>query len=112
LVGLVAGLEGNMRKIRLELDALRVETFDTGAGTWDRGTVHGRNPTFDCGPYPPPEDSVYVCPVPTAAATCNQFTCAYTCGYTCSCGCTRTYEGWTCTCPEPEPGTWDINLCP
>jgi len=60
----------------------------------------------------PPEDSVYVCPVPTAAATCNQFTCAYTCGNTCSCGCTQTYGGWTCTCPDPEPDTWDINVCP
>jgi hypothetical protein len=102
-----------MRKIRLELDALQVETFDTGAGTLNRGTIHGRNHTFeiDCGD-PPPEDSVYVCPVPTAAATCNQLTCAYTCGNTCSCGCTRTYGGWTCTCPDPEPETWDINVCP
>jgi len=100
-----------MGKIRLELDALRVETFDTGAGTWDRGTVHGRNHTFEIGCGEPlPEDSVYVCPVPTAPATCNQFTCGYTCG-----GCPQpTYAGWTCTCtePEPEPDTWDINVCP
>jgi len=99
-----------MRKIRLELDALRVETFDTGAGTWNRGTVHGRNDTFEigCGELPPPEDSVNVCP--TGAATCSQFTCAYTCG--CGGGGTRTYEGWTCTCPYTEPETGDINLCP
>src|SRR5687768_8312180 len=101
-----------MRKIRLELDALQVETFDTGAGTWNRGTVHGRHHTFEigCGEQPP-EDSINVCPVPTAAQTCNQFTCDYTCGYTCSCGCTRTYEGWTCTCPH-ELQTVDVNVCP
>jgi hypothetical protein len=94
-----------MRKIRLELDTLRVETFDTGAGTLNRGTVHGRNHTFeiDCGENPPPEDSVFVCP--TAEATCNQSTCGYTCDHTCSCGCPGTYGGWTYTCPNLEPVT-------
>lgn len=101
-----------MRKIRLELDALQVDTFDTGAGTWSRGTVQGRHHTFEygCG-EPPPDDSLDVCPVPTAAATCNQFTCAYTCGDTCNCGGTRTYGGWTCTCPDVAPDTGFIE-CP
>lgn len=101
-----------MRKIRLELDALRVESFATDGGARGHGTVHGRNTMWGGAcEEPPPEDSIYVCPVPTAQATCNQFTCDYTCGNTCSCGCTRTYGGWTCTCPDPEPPTLDINVC-
>ncbi len=103
-----------MRKIRLELDALHVETFDTGAGMWKGGTVQGRHHTFeyDCG-EPMPEDSIWVCPGPTDAATCNRFTCDWTCGNTCSCGCSYTcVGGYTCACPGTEPATGDINLCP
>lgn len=101
-----------MRKIRLELDALRVETFDTGAGPGERGTVHGRHHTFEVGCGDPFEDSIDYCPVPTAQASCG-----YTCGNTCSCGCNQTRYAWTCdpyesTCTEPDTGTIDINVCP
>jgi hypothetical protein len=34
-----------MRKLRLEIDELRVETFDTDARGDGRGTVHGRSGT-------------------------------------------------------------------
>lgn len=104
-----------MRKIRLDVDALRVESFDTGAGWPARGTVHGRHHTWEAGcGEPPPEDSIFVCPAPTAALTCANTcgTCDVTCGSTCGCG--GTYGAVTCNayqCTEPDPGTVDINVC-
>jgi hypothetical protein len=83
-----------MRKLKLEMDELRVETFEAGfAG--GRGTVAGRGGTSDdfhpCEPVEP-EDSINYCgPPPTSPATCGWTAC-----YTCSCGCTRTQAGWTC----------------
>jgi hypothetical protein len=39
-----------MRKVRLDLDALAVESFETDGGTTKRkGTVHGHAPTLDLG---------------------------------------------------------------
>lgn len=99
-----------MKKIRLEMDALRVESFDTGAGRSARGTVHARQ-TRDayCPELPPPDDSINVCPPPTGAPSCAG-TCGSTCGSTC--GCAQTFGAWTCvgsTCPDPA--TADIELC-
>lgn len=86
-----------MRKLRLQIEELKVETFDAGGGQ-ERGTVRGRlysdwfNP---CDPEPV-DDSINYCG--TAPATCGAgFTCDYTCGNTCSCGCTGTCPArWTC----------------
>ena len=36
-----------MAKIRLDIDALRVETFDTIVGEQAQGTVHGRSGDLD-----------------------------------------------------------------
>ena len=42
-----------MKKIRLDLDALRVDTFATGGAVSERGTVHGRAVTeFVCSWLP------------------------------------------------------------
>jgi hypothetical protein len=40
-----------MGKLKLDLDTLRVETFDTAARTEERGTVRGAEHTYDadCG---------------------------------------------------------------
>lgn len=90
-----------MRRLKLEMDALQVESFDVAHRAGARGTVRGREYTqvpweCDSEPY---EDSINYCaPPPT-----SMFSCAYTCGNSCSCGCTRTQGGYTCTCPdEPE----------
>jgi hypothetical protein len=37
-----------MRKLRLNVDALRVESFEAGSNARDRGTVHGFAPPTDC----------------------------------------------------------------
>ena len=88
-----------MKKLKLEIDALRVESFDAGSGA-GRGTVEGRNWTADscypCEPIPP-DDSIDYCstvaPYPTCAATqCGS--CHNTCAGTC--GCAGTRYGWTC----------------
>ncbi|HEU0052708.1 MAG TPA: hypothetical protein VFQ39_06010 [Longimicrobium sp.] len=87
-----------MRKLRLDPEALKVESFAAGGGD-GRGTVRGNNVTWDsCDPCYPiePEDSINVCPpAPTQGSTC-QGTCGGTCQATCSCGCWNTRAGWTC----------------
>lgn len=82
-----------MRKLKLEIDELRVESFDAGGGD-GRGTVAGHNPTADsCEPCEVlPEDSINYCA--TMGATCAATQCG-SC-YTCSCGCWNTRVGWTC----------------
>jgi len=36
-----------MKKLRLEIDEIRVETFEVAEEMLERGTVHGRQPTVD-----------------------------------------------------------------
>jgi hypothetical protein len=56
-----------MRKIKLDLDALRIDSFATGGGAAERGTVHGRAVTeFVCSWLPS-------CP---GQPTCGAKTCA------------------------------------
>jgi hypothetical protein len=56
-----------MKKLRLELDSLKVDTFAAGAGDPERGTVQGRAATeFVCSWLP-------TCP---NQPTCGQKTCA------------------------------------
>lgn len=94
-----------MKKLRLDLDALRVDTFEAGDAR-GRGTVRGRGGLSDYFPCEtePYDDSINYCsPVPTAAATCN-YTCGNTCGGTCGCGATQ--NQWSCNhviCTQTEP---------
>ncbi|MBV9109420.1 MAG: hypothetical protein JO306_08450 [Gemmatimonadetes bacterium] len=93
-----------MKKLKLEIEELQVETFGTGSGE-GRGTVRGRGYTDLCGTEPF-DDSINYCG--SAATACGQFSCAYTCGNTCSCGCGGTGWGqYTCNgpnggCTEPD----------
>jgi hypothetical protein len=72
-----------MSKIRLDLNALRVETFDPRPGdSRDRGTVLGHSGAYDTGE---------ACPDFTAdfnAFSCNILSCRVTCHLSCggSCG--------------------------
>jgi hypothetical protein len=86
-----------MRKLKLDAEALRVETFVPAEGVRESGTVRGHATWDTCIDAPcEPDLSIDPCgPAPTAAVTCG-----YTCGNTCSCGCTRTQGGYTCTCPD------------
>lgn len=70
-----------MRKLRLELDALRVETFDTMSPGGARGTVNGRvysepgntcaDSCNECHPnYTPGNSDPY---------SCADFSCVYSC---------------------------------
>jgi hypothetical protein len=85
--------ENFMGKLRLHLDDLAVETFDTERARMERGTVVGREYT---------EDGNYTCP---GYATCAGFTCAacsFTCPVSCNGTCTLCTEGWTCYGCPPE----------
>ena len=89
-----------MRRLKLEIDELQVESFAVERPGEARGTVRGREYTlnpWECDSEPVDDSINYCSPAPTSL-----FSCAYTCGNTCSCGCTRTQGGYTCTCPD-EP---------
>lgn len=71
-----------MRKLRLKLDALRIESFTTDANPLRRGTVQGQSGTYtgdDTYCTTLSEDPSYRidrCGNPTAEATCS-----VSCGY-------------------------------
>lgn len=48
-------MRSNGKKLRLHVEELEVEAFETAAGAVERGTVHGRSNTVDPG---------YSCPSP------------------------------------------------
>ena len=95
-----------MSKVRLNLDALRVESFDTSssASRASRGTVHARGVVAE--PYSQQCASYPNCPSPlcvdTPLASCDG-SCAWTCGASCNGTCNSCM---TCnTCQESCNGT-------
>ena len=80
-----------MKKLRLDLDDLAVESFDTTQAQREKGTVFGEQCTCQtactCPGCPTCYDSCNGTCGDTCAASCNG-TCDYSCGGTC-------YE-WTC----------------
>jgi hypothetical protein len=95
-----------MNKLRLTLDDLRIESFDTTAAAGEKGTVAAQEdctcmsacPTFcpvSCPGLPTCADT---CPE-TCSETCDDFTCWETCGLSCG----GTCRDFSCRCPlEPE----------
>jgi hypothetical protein len=67
-----------MQKLRLSLEALRVESFATDANSLWRGTVQGRSALTDTRNC----ECTYItiCSAETDD-TCDQHTCAPSCGY-------------------------------
>lgn len=80
-----------MKKLRLNLEALQVESFDTASEAAARGTVHGRDRLDDAviGPQTTEDDSN--CPIQ-------------------SCGCSEPGQRFTeCDCETTapaDPGGW------
>ena len=70
-----------MRKLKLELDELSVESFDTAKQKEERGTVHGRDLTECCSGA-----DGFTCYL-SCGGTCD--TCAASCD-TCDSGCYET----------------------
>lgn len=88
-----------MRKTRLELDSLVVESFDTAPVGVVRGTVHGQQFQVAIGGVVPGQYDTYPnCPSPlcvdTPLASCDG-SCAPSCGASCNGTCA------SCGCPEP-----------
>ena len=99
-----------MKKLRLELDELRVDTFaTTSKADRDKGTVRGHNSWNGQCETLPYEDSIDLCPPPyTAAATCVNScygTCGNTCAASCQGSCYNTCPGVTCPYIPEEPPT-------
>jgi len=75
-----------MKKLKLDVGALRVETFEPAAAAGARGTVMGRV-TYSCehfcnelaGTEDPVQDTC-------DHATCAGASCGFTCNATCGCG--------------------------
>ena len=94
-----------MAKMKLELDTLAVDSFDTTAAEKERGTVFGEQCTcYTNCTCPGCYTCDNTCPA-TCAYTCDDNTCAASCNGTCD-GCGGTTTGirtqWeTCggTCP-------------
>ncbi len=68
-----------MKKLQLEIEALAVESFDTGADTEDAGTVRGNAATFACNTEDVTCDGSPTC---DGAYTCNRRD--YSCGLSCT----------------------------
>ena len=88
-----------MRKLRMRVDDLRVESFDTsGAGNAARGTVRAR---MACSASE--EGESLCCPTETDQASCYG-TCEGTCQDSCGCTYWDCTVGWTCgyTCICPS----------
>jgi hypothetical protein len=65
-----------MRKMKLELDRLEVESFAPSRERNEGGTVHAHS-----------FDTCYVpCPDPSAEGSCFEVSCQQTCGQAASCG--------------------------
>jgi hypothetical protein len=93
-----------MRKVRLDLDQLQVDSFDTqpagpGWGTV-RANIEGDGGDYEAIVTPPTKPSLDCCPISagcpvslglTCPATCPR-TCPDTCGILCTAGCT---EAWS-----------------
>ncbi len=82
-----------MRKLKLDLDTLNVESFVAGHGAAQAGTVRGRIDPF----YPQVPETLDLCDVGTTVGPGSVYT--YTCGaYPTNCGCAPT---WRDTCWKP-----------
>jgi hypothetical protein len=102
-----------MRKIRLDLEALEVESFDTGDGQPPRGTVQGLGAThtcdLQCNNTPNGTcDGGMTCLLwdTCLESNCGYYSCAYTCppsaGETCDPSCNYCLQSGspTCRCPD------------
>ena len=87
-------MEANMKKLRLSLDALQVDTFDPASGNAGQGTVLGEQlitVAISCG------GTCVTCggTCATCAASCG-ITCGQSCFLTCQYTCRRTCDDATC----------------
>jgi hypothetical protein len=91
-----------MKKLRLNVDALTVQSFATADQASSRGTVHGEECTCPTNCTCPGCPSCgETCPN-TCAETCDDATCN-TCDYSCWDTCQKTCYTWICPCMPTEP---------
>jgi hypothetical protein len=100
-----------MEKLKLRLDDLRVDTFDTTALEKEKGTVVGGQQPCTCYTY------CATCPgCPTCVNSCNgscEYSCNGTCPDTCGHSCWGTCNEYTCawTCAESCAGSCPPDTC-
>jgi hypothetical protein len=93
-----------MKKLKLEIDALAVESFDTFVAPDGEGTVRGLE-SYPNGCFPP-SGSVDPAIDSCAYATCAGDTCWQSCNGTCNCGgsagCPQESAGYTYCFRDPS----------
>lgn len=94
-----------MKKLKLDLDSLSVESFTAGGGPGARGTIQGRDYTeYTCGTC-----TVYQQTEPASCGPACQTAAMDGCAYpSTSCGPTETYDQASCHCLYAPT---DIRLC-
>ena len=91
-----------MAKLKLHLDDLEVESFDTRGVEKEKGTVVGEQCSCGGTCYPQatcPGTCAYTCDDPTCPYTCDDATCANSCDGTCAGATCFTRCIDTCLCP-------------
>jgi hypothetical protein len=108
-----------MAKLKLQLEDLRIDSFDTTPTQKPKGTVFGEQCTCytncTCPGCPTCDASCNgTCDASACNGTCDascngtcgascDFTCAWTCDYTCGDSCGNSCDGYTCpTAPSPR----------
>jgi len=95
-----------MKKLRLNLDSLHVESFETALPVWGRGTVRPHDSTEP----QEPQSIVATCECPGTGGASAWATCDWSCGGGCSnatCGgdtCWQTCADSCNVCGPQEPG--------
>jgi hypothetical protein len=88
-----------MRKLRLEMDELEVESFEVEAAEKARGTVHGEERSIYCNTDEIANCSNYTCDPPSCPAEscgdCGTYYCA-----SADPSCTEPSCVYSCTCPS------------
>lgn len=107
-----------MKKLRLRMDDLRVESFATlGGPAQPRGTVRGHEPTVMCSgtcTANPDCTDVFACETYgdcTLAGSCEG-TCGNSCDVTCQVSCYGTCDATCNSCVETDCGCYTLPVCP
>lgn len=77
-----------MKKLKLEIDALEVESFEASGAQVDAGTVKGHGETAGCDTVrvcAPTDPSYEPCPVTSTQCNTDYTWTVCTCGDTCNC---------------------------
>jgi hypothetical protein len=91
-----------MNKLRLTLEDLRIDSFDTTAAAREKGTVVAQQDCtcYSCENTCPAFETCDLSCYYTCQATCDDPSCGVTCPDTCGPSCGGTCRNYTCRCQQ------------